>query len=832
MGMGRMGTAEFLVSCATAVLLTSTGARAQVSEPSPQASEKAAAPSSAASTELGDIVVTANRRAENLQNVPVSITSFDAQAARALGVTTVRELAQQTPGLNVVSIYGNAQPNIFIRGVGLNDFNASSSGAVGVYVDDVFIESGSGQLFQMFDLNRIEVLRGPQGTLYGRNTTGGAIKVTTQRPKDRFEGYLTAEYGRFNRVGLEGAVNFPLAPGLAFLRVSGVLNRRDGVTRNDFTGTPAAGTTFYPRVNNINDWAGRALLLVTPTNDIDILLNVNGGQNRSLAYNFQHRGLIDLAGGGVPCSDVQLRRPGVCTDYLGYADTDGDPFRGSYNRTGPERIDVYGGSLNIDWRLGWATLTSLTAYQNVKRLTVEDTDASPVNTVFGDAAPRSWQVSQEVRLASPGEKRLNWILGGFYSKYILNFSGFFDVLSDLRPAISAAAAARGVSDLFPNGFNPNGSADLAAQLGDPVFAFPVFRGDYAYRQRVETYAAFGQADFALTNRLRLTAGLRYTQEKRGIGYASYLNEASSGFVVPTVSSGPIGVPLSSNATITPVESAVKVDRLSWRLALDYRIAPEVLLFGSYNRGFKSGGYNAALVFDRCQLGDLETAAACAADGRVRAYRPETLDAFELGIKADFLDRRARLNITVFYYDYKGLQVFDLLDIGGLPQQLIRNRDARVYGAEAELTVKPMGGLQLSGGASLLRTRIKQEGAGPDVLGGNELAQAPRFTANGVASYEWALGSELRAGLQADVSYTDGYFTDAMNTRRLRADARALVGARAVLQGPDRRWEFAAFGRNIFNERYVTNGSNLQSFGLDVLKVGDPATYGLQGTVRF
>ena len=334
---------------------------------------------------IENIVITAQRRGEKLQDVPLAVSAFSGTEIENLGFDTVRDIAGQTPNLVVTSPYGNSNPTIFLRGIGVNDYNANLTGAVGIYQDEVYIASPAAQLFQMFDLERVEVLRGPQGTLYGRNTTAGAINFLSRKPV--INGDLTSRgsitYGSFEEVDLDAAVGFPVVQDVAAGRVAFVLRSRSGTTEN-LLPDPLSGETGRD-VNAIASWAGRALLAIEATDRMDWLINVHGGQNRSDARQFQSQGLLDpntpldpATFAPIPCPNDP--RQGPCADFLGYVESR-DPYEGRYNKVGEERIDLFGvsltGNLDVGSDANGLRLTSITAYEKDRRSVGEETDASP-----------------------------------------------------------------------------------------------------------------------------------------------------------------------------------------------------------------------------------------------------------------------------------------------------------------------------------------------------------------------------------------------------------------------------------------------------------------------
>ncbi len=353
-----------------------------------------------------------------MQDVPIAIAALSGEQLAEAGVRDPRDLTLLVPSLSMQAGTAASTTSLFIRGVGIGDFNSDTTGAVGVYVDDVFLGANADKLFNVFDSDEIEVLKGPQGTLYGRNTTGGAIRFSSRKPTDELSGDFSALYGRFDEVRLEGGIGGALVDDLLKVRVSGLYHRKDGTTFNRLTGN---------RVNDIDLWASRLIADLTPSPDALIRLIVHGGSSRGGARQFQHRGQgIDFFGNPSALPD------GTPADGFGYADNDGNPWAGDYDVEGKERIDVFGTSLTGQFTFGAVQLTSITAYEQVNRATLEDTDASPNQVINAYYEDRPRQFSQEVRLQSVGESDVSWIVGGFYFHDKLRTDSAFDLLRDLR----------------------------------------------------------------------------------------------------------------------------------------------------------------------------------------------------------------------------------------------------------------------------------------------------------------------------------------------------------------------------------------------------------------
>lgn len=711
----------------------------------------------AGSSQLGDIVVTAQRRKQNLQDVPISISAFDGAALTNAGVQDARDLARLVPNLSFQSPFAVSGASLFIRGVGVGDMNANTTGAVGIYIDDVFIGANSGKLMNTFDVEGVEVLKGPQGTLYGRNTTGGAVRFSSRKPTNTWQFDGNALYGRFNEVRLESGVGGPIVADTLKFRVSGLYQRRDGYTYNRVTGH---------KLNDLDLWSARAILDWTPSDRLLVRVSVHNGENYGGARQFQH------VGQGVTLDGRPNFSPaGVPLDGFGYADTDGDIDAGDYNVEGQERLSMFGASLNAQWDLGGATLTAISAYEQVNHHTLEDTDASPNDMITARYVDRPRQFSQEVRLGSDGHSKLTWVVGGFYFHDKLRTDSSYDLLRGARDPGDPAAS-----------FDPAGVG---------LLRFP-------YTQTTESWAAFGQADYAVTDRLTGTVGLRYSQDHIRFDYRAFYDEPQ-----------PIG-----RFDVLTSNTAKSFDDVSYRVALNYKIARS-MLYVSASKGYNSGGFAGGASTDAVQL---------------TPFRSEKLYAYETGLKTELFDRHVRLNTAAYLYNYKDLQVFVFDTSGVLPvQRKLNAGEARIYGVEADVIAEPLNGLTLNFGGSLMHSEYRKfiAIAAADYAG-NRLVNAPTLAMTGGASYEFPISSGSIA-TKIDGTYQSRVYITPDNIPTYSVPAYALLNARVSWFSPDRKLEVAAFGRNITNKRYVNFRAPAAT--QDQLNYNDPGTFGIQLTAH-
>ncbi len=733
----------------------------------PALAQEAAAPAKD-SGGIAEIVVTAQRRAQNVQDVPIAIAAISGDALSETGIRDPRDLTLLVPSLSMQAGTAASTTSLFIRGVGIGDFNSNTTGAVGVYFDDVFLGANAGKLFNVFDSDGIEVLKGPQGTLYGRNTTAGAIRFASRKPTDELSGDFSALYGRFNEVQLEGGIGGPIAKDLLKVRVAGFYNRRDGTTYNRLTGN---------RVNNINLWALRGIADLTPAPNVLLRVSVHGGNNTGGARQFQHRGQgVDFFGNPAKLPD------GTPTDAFGYADTDNNVYAGDYNIEGKERIGVFGASLLGQVDFGGVQLTSITAYEQVNRATLEDTDASPADFVvaYYEDRPRQW--SEELRLQSTGDKALNWIVGGYYFHDTLATDSSFDLLRSLR--------------------DPN---DLAGTF-DPVNSLGLLR--YPYTQRTRSFALFGQADYKLTDKLTATVGLRWSNDRISMDYHSLFDIV--GGVAPVKAYSDQTLPLLDfNGTKTFKD-------LSWRAALNYKTG-DTLVYASYSKGYNSGGFAGGASTDALQLAP---------------FNSEKLYAYEVGLKTEFLDRKVRFNTSAFYYDYRDLQVFVFDLTGPIPvQRKLNAGNAEIYGLEAELTVRPTRNLDLFGAVTLMHSEYKKFAAlGGVSYSGNRLVNAPKFAFSGGVNLTLPLSSGAAIKARVDGTYVSSIALFPDNAASTEVKGNGRMNARLAYQAPSKIWEAALWVKNLNSARVISSIAPVIT--QDQINYNDPRTFGVQLVAHF
>ncbi len=735
------------------------------------AAQTAPSPVAPPAGRVREVIVTAQRRAEDVQTVPISIQAIGGQALRELGVKSSTDLAQFTPNVEIALPNGQGnQPIIAIRGIGLNDYDTNNAGPNGVYLDEVYLSSPASQTFQTFDLDRLEVLKGPQGTLYGRNASGGAINFVTTRPSDEATANLHVEDSSYDTVNVEGAAGGRIAPGLDG-RVAFTVNESNGYMHNTYTGTSE---------NGANNYAGRGELLYRPSPDLKILFNVHGGQVDNRPTEYRHIGDLN-ATTGQQCT-VAMTNAGQCVDLYGYG-TPANFYGGAWNRREPLRIGGVGGYVRVDYTPGGLDFTSISAIEYSDKLHPEDTDASPYRMLDADYGVTSTTLTQELRLGQTRD-RYNWVAGLYYLHERLTQDQPLDVLLDIDQIYGAGA-------------------------GDGV----AFKAYDTSRQTTDAYAAFGQGEVKLTDRLKLILGGRYTDESKGFAYQGSVQYQEGG----EGNFGPV-TPLADS------RQSLSDSAFSWRVGLDYRLAPRVMAYVVVATGFKSGDFNGSF---------LSTNAAEIAR-QLRPVAPENVTAYEVGLKSEVLDRRLLLDVAAFYNDYRDMQVFVFVPPvpggTGLPVDVLDNAQrAHTDGLDLALTARPTSRLTASAGVGLLETKLdsyvsNRDPSQPD-YSGDQLPLAPHVSASLTLDYRLPLGPG-QVDLQANANYKGHAFFDISNSPYLDQPAYWIENLRLAYAFARGHWEVAAFVHNLGAQQYYVDKFDLTNpFGFIQGVVGQPRFVG-------
>jgi len=708
---------------------------------------------------IEEVVVTAQKREQSIMDLGLSVAVVDEQEIRDRRITMVTDIPLFTPNATIKEFIPGLMPIITIRGVGLNDFNAANNPTTGVFIDEVPLSSLALLSSDFYDLARMEVAKGPQGTVYGRNATAGALNVVTADPSfDGQEARLQFGAGNYEQTELEGMFNTPISDTVA-LRVSGkVLNQGEGFWDNRATGTD---------IGQRDVLMGRAKLLWRASDQTDVVFRLEGNRVRSELGSPEFFGAIPT-GDGASC-------PGSpsCSNFLGYSDTDSDPFVGAWSVNPDYDMDQVITSLRIDHETAMGTLTSLTGYIDFDRTYAADVDASPAQITDFDNTDDVEQFSQEFRLTG-GDDGFAWQLGTFYSRddIVTTYSGSLQAL------------------LNTTSFT---STDIEAT----------------------TYALFANGEYALNESLSLIAGIRVSDEEK----------SAVGSTVDLVSQPPASVLTLSHfgtppITLAAVEDTVSDTSADWRVGLNWALDDDTLLYVSASQGTKSGGFFAGVATQPEQL---------------LPYEPETLTVYEVGAKGTLASGNLRYEVAAFIYDYEDVQSYIRDNSGLIPTQRLGNiSSADIQGAELSLVWQPqsLDGFSAMFTAAYLDTELDAF-EGPDGLipTGNSLPNAPESSFSIDLRYRASLSGSWAMEFAIDSRFQHDVFLDSLNDPLLTSDGFTVTNARvSIYRGED--LNISLWGKNVTDEEYVLQGLNQLAFGNGYRVYGPPRTYGISLSKQF
>lgn len=729
-----------------------------------------------ASTESGDgdtIVVTANRRSENLQRVPASITALGGEALAEQRLQQVGDLAGSVPNLQASTAGGDGLPIFSLRGISMSDFNVNQQGPVATYFDEVYKGSFPLLPLAMYDLERVEVLRGPQGTLYGKNTTGGAINFISRKPGYETEGYLRVGYGRYNRFDAEGAVQTALGDKAA-ARVAFTWADADGWYRNQLPGKADA--------SSVRQYGIRGSLLLEPSDKVDFVLRLSTSLQNPTNFGIYARPGPNGVGGGVYelFGGSSYFRTGLGNRQI------------ESNYAERYRQRTYGASLTGNWKVADAlTVTSVTAWDYGKMFLPEDTDGSPTKTIESDYRGKGEQFSQDLRLTSDLSGPLNFILGGYYNREVINGGTTYRYFNDID-------------------VNFDGAIDFADCLDPNSGFFIACSYDNNYRQVKRSLAVYGDFNFEIGENVILRGGLRYTHDK---GILDQFNARLLGADGTPLANTVPGDPLNIDAT---TGLGFSKGMVTGKVGIDYKTNDGQLFYASFSRGYRASAFNAQAFFSPTELG---------------VALPETVNAYEVGFKTQFLDRRVTFNGAAFYYDYSNQQALNI-DTQSI-QTLINIPKSRIFGAELELSARPVDGLRVNVGLGLLDTKIRTGTLSGVSLVGNHLPNAPSVTAT--AGFDWD-AVDTGAGkltISGNASYSAKQYFDLFNTDRIAQNGYVLVNGQISYRFAEDRFGVSIWGKNLFDREYHRYAVDLMSnFRFDYLHLGEPRTFGISFDAKF
>ena len=696
-----------------------------------------------------DIVVTAQKRSERLQDVPIAVSALGGDALERQRVTQADELAGKIVNLQLTSTVGDNTPIFALRGVSMSDYSLNQASPVATYYDEVYKGNFAFLGVAMYDLERVEVLRGPQGTLYGKNTTGGAVNLISRTPVlGDTEGYLNLGYGNYGRYEANGAVSVPLGETLA-ARVAFTFARADGWFKNQLPGEPDLA--------GVREYGIRGSLLFEPSDSARFVLRASTSYQNPRNY-------------GIYAQPEAINRPG-----LGRREIEANVTERRRARTWSVALT---GTVDISDSLA---ITSVTSWDKGRLSFYEDTDGTASETLEIPYLDRASQFAQDLRLTSDFGGPFNFILGAYFNREKVYNQTTFEIAKDVD------------SDGLP------GVTDADCAIGFPLGC--LFRN--SFDQVKKSYAVYTDMSFELTDALTLRGGLRYTRDK---GTQSDFEANAFGPNEVLVMNL---IPLSSLHYTT--------ENLSGKIGADYKINSDVMVYGNYSRGYRAPSFNAQAFFDPSELS---------------VAKAEKIDAFELGVKSQFADRRITLNMAAFHYSYANQQFINV-DPATAAQTLLNIPRSRILGGEAELTARATDMLTLRAGVGILDTKIKRGMVSGVDVSGNRLSNAPKLTFTGGFDATVMDNDSGEISLHGDINYSSNQYFEVLNIPRLRQNKYVLLSGHIDWESGDGRWTASVWGKNLTNKFYFTSRVDLLAgFGFDYNHVGTPRTYGVTVGVKF
>ncbi|WP_231382134.1 TonB-dependent receptor [Sphingobium indicum] len=775
--------------CATSALCGPSEAFAQTANTNPSTDRQQTAPVvDLPTSQVDDIVVTAQRRSQSVSDVPMSITAVSGEQMKDMGISNVADLVKLTPGLSYVES-GASTPVFSLRGVGFFDTSIGARPTVSVYVDQIPLPFSIMTSGASFDLQRVEVLKGPQGTLFGANSTGGAINYVANVPTDRFAASTTLGYGNFDAFSGEGFVSGPITDTLG-VRLA-VKGEKTGPWQRSYTRDAELGDRRFVQGRFITDWR--------PSSSFEVTLSLSGFLDRSDTPAAQ---LIQF----LPQRAVSVGKIPLVANYpLAPADNsaadwndEGFPLR--------KHNSFYQGALRGTWNLNdRLKLISITSYSDIDIHQRVDLDATSVAAVFSDNTGSASSLAQEVRLQGD-YNRAALVIGASYSK------------------------------------------DRSTQVDD--YQLPYSTGTYSIptglfnhflldsRQRFDTKAVFANIDNKLTDTLTLTAGARYTRADLDYSACSRVGNDTTAATLtaffnilrrpqPGIAPLVVGQCLTLDATTTPalVKGKLNQDNVSWRIGFDWKPAPRTLLYGNISQGYKAGS------------GPVVPALAA---NQLTPVSQESVRAYEVGFRTPIIGRALDASGAVFYYDYRNKQLKSRTQVEpsvlGALEALVNVPRSRIVGMELALNAHPMTGLTLTVAGTYIASKVTGAFSGYTITG--QLASfkdeafpyTPKYQVSGQGRYEWSLSETLNAFFGASVNYRSGTTSGFGNLPILDIASYALVDLQSGVATKNGNWKVLGYVRNLTNEYYATNVARIN----DTVRrfAGMPRTYGIQLTRNF
>ncbi|HXA40227.1 MAG TPA: TonB-dependent receptor [Phenylobacterium sp.] len=821
--------------CASALAMICAAGSAWAQAQSPGQGSPGTATAAAAGGEVAELVVTAQKREQRLQDVPVVVTVLSGAKLAANNVNTVADLVTLTPGLTSTTNASEGTTIARIRGVGNVADNPGLEDAVGLYIDGVYRPRNGVSFNDLGELNDIEILKGPQGTLFGKNTIAGVIQITTKRPSFTFGAQAEATVQNYNGYGGSFSVTGPLIADKVAIRLYVADRERDG-----YVPVVQAPTTHIPNQNDEHVFTTRDQLLVNFTDDLDVNFIADYSRRRDhccVALDYQNGSPAAIQNQVFPGTVPNPVSPRNNTAYL--------------NSSSVDNITDQGISAEAHWKTPWlgnATLTSITAYRDSKENTGGDTDGTLAPIDFSDPSTnfthfRQFSEELQYRGSTP---RLNWQVGFFYSHERLDTG--YSILNGaaLGPYLNVLSGGALPANGYPAG---EGTMDT-------------------YHQTEHSEAIYTQEEFKLTDKLSLIGGLRYTWEHKSLDSFSTNNDTANlcALALQAATGSATPIPLSAYGNFSKAifgtaclvnpafknftnHQSLDEGALTGTAKLQYKFSDEAMIYGSYSRGNLVGGFNLAEVTKPFGPGGApNTSLAPATD---TSFPSENVNAYELGAKTQWLDRRLSLNAAVFYQAYRDHQ---LNAFTGTQFVEFTIPEAQTAGVELEGIYAVTTGLTVNGGVTYAETTypnsaanravLQAPGSGLFLLPGSRLSYAPLWSATLGGSYTHPVIDGWDGFATVDAKYTSSYQVGSDEDPAKMQQGYTLVNGSIGVATHDKRLEFSIWGTNLFGQFYKQTAFNgvLQTFstppalnpGMNnyYYYPGQPRFYGMTVKIRY
>ena len=731
-----------------------------------------------ASAQIEEITVTAQKRAESLQDVPIAVTAFTSDSMESLGVSDIGDLVAFTPGLSERKQSGS-NTSYFLRGVGTNDIHLTAAPAIGQYFDEVTLTSGFHAKTALFDMERVEVLKGPQNTLFGLNTTGGTVSYFSKKPElgGGTQGYFNVRIGDHSLVNAQGAVGFDLGQNAA-ARISVTSNQSDGAFDSVFDGRD---------FGDDDTQAVRAQVLFAPSDATEVLVNLHYGQSENNGTAYKALGSRNPDGSGDVCAefdplaipnfdnntscisvpppavgDSGLGQPGAVTSFSDWQDVG--------MNIGGEDLETKGAFLKINHDFDWATLTSITAFDNLEFKNTNDLDGAQLGQMINLQEDDRDTFQQELRLVSTGDGAFRWIAGVYY------LDEDSESYTGLRSNLIGGWA------ILPN-----------VQLDHTKTNLGVY----------------GQGEYDFTESTTLTVGLRWSDEEIegdylpsrpnvvGVSDTTALHSSDVNALVAAQNPGTPEFDSNGFEIARQVSQQLDNQDTGFTVKLDHRFGEDSLVYLSFSRGFKGSALDIRAAYALVPIGNVITGL------EESRLEPESLDAWELGFKSSFLDNRVQLDAALFSYQYENLQQF--ITDAGIPT-LDNAPESEITGFDANLRFANESGFYGQASISILDSEVT-DGTDSEFIEGAPLAGAPELSLTALAAQEFEIGEGLLT-LMANVSYTDEQPSETLTTPLVpvegafTVDSYTLVNANVSYRfGAEEQYQIGVFGNNLTDEHF-------------------------------